>query len=109
MGASRDRIRVPRLRQLVTTLRGERKFGFVNFSRFDASVCKRPASGPPALEPAPPTQEPTANENREPQVDDPRPRGWISPSKWRCGKHCLHLSRIVREKKIVWCAHTMTP
>src|SRR6516165_2119570 len=89
MDASRDRIRVSQLRNVITTLRGERKIRFRDFSRFDTPVCNRPASGSRALEPTPRTQKPAGNEKREPDVDDPRPSRRISPSKWYVCKHCL--------------------
>jgi hypothetical protein len=41
-------------------------------------------------------------------VKHPWPSSRVSPSEWRCCDHRPHINRIVREKKVVRDAHTMT-
>src|ERR1019366_7532689 len=60
-------------------------------------------------EPTPNWSHPPGKHESQPHVEHPRPRCWISPSEWRCCEHRPHLNRIVREKKVVRYAHTMTP
>jgi hypothetical protein len=71
------------LRNVATTLGGERKSGFVTSvdsmrpSVIGQSAARLRLSQRHEFKSQPP------NEKREPQLDDPRPRVWISPSKWR--------------------------